>query len=688
MSGRSLRQMMEDAPQNALSAARSREQLDPASLRRQLEKQQEEIHNLQGIVRELQAEIRGMRHSLSWKITKPLRAMSHRLPQTAALVQRMLDRSRDVLVRVLPKKASEILFDNRWPIAENIEEQIAAYNAARASSRRKIVFYTAVFGDYDNLLLPERIDPDIDYVCFTDRPRNDYGVWQMRSAPYHHPDPTRVARYVKTHPHELFPQHEVAVWLDANIILKGEVRRYIDKVRGAGAQIGLVPHPHRGCFYEEAEACKRLKKDAASIIDAQIDHYRRNGVPEGQPLFETGYMVVLLRNPQTAAALHAWWEQIEQFSRRDQLGLAWVISRFPDLKIAPVLPQGSSVRDHEDFAYFRHNFSRALVVPDRIRRLGTVTEPLNGVPFSRVKEERLQRLIGIPVDIVVCVHNALEDVRLCLQSARENLLPNHRIIIVNDLSNHETTTYLRSFATGDERVSLIENEENLGYTRSANRGLAAGTADFRIMLNSDTIVSPNWALKMLDAAMSGERIGIVGPLSNAAGAQSIPQVKNTGNNTAVNVLPDGLTPAELDLACEEWSFADLLPRVPLIHGFCFGIKKEVIDRIGLFDDENFKRYYGEENDYCFRALAAGFEFAVATNTFVFHRKSRSIDEEKRVVHMAEAWKRLRELYGTARIQLAYRQMEEHPLLERMRRQAASYFKEIQAKGASSSSGQR
>jgi GT2 family glycosyltransferase len=208
--------------------------------------------------------------------------------------------------------------------------------------------------------------------------------------------------------------------------------------------------------------------------------------------------------------------------------------------------------------------------------------------------------------------------------------------------------------------------------------LAAGAAGFRILLNSDTIVCRNWALKMLDVATRSDRIGIVGPLSNAAGAQSIPYIKGRGNNTAINVLPKGLSLAGLDLACEEWSFADLFPRVPLVHGFCFGVTKELIDSVGFFDDMNFKRFYGEENDYCFRALAAGFELAIATNTFVFHRKSRSIDEEKRVVHMAEAWKRLRELYGAERILSAYRQLEEHPLLDRIRGRAVNHFMAAQA----------
>ncbi len=664
--------MSQDSLHSPFQDASIGEEGNAASLRDQLERQQEEIAELQATVRSLQAEIKGLRGSLSWAVTRPLRALARSLPGVAALVQRAVDRAKDVLVVSLPKQAAEALFDNRWDIRGDVAEQISVYRNSAPGERRNVV-YTAVFGEYDNLLLPEQIHPDVDYVCFTDRPRNDYGVWQMRAAPYHHPDPTRVARWVKTHPHELFPDHDVAVWLDANILLKGDVHRYIGMVAGKDAHLGLIAHPHRACFYDEAEACKRLSKDSAKLIDRQVEQYRTAGLPLKQPLFETGFMVVPLRKQKTADALHLWWQQIERYSRRDQLGLAWVTYRHPDLSVVSLLPQGASVRDHADFRYFRHSFARALAIPETLLRLGTRADPMAIRPFAEVKNQRLQSLADVPIDIVVCVHNALEDVRLCLEAAWTCLLPSQRIIIVNDRSDEATTAFLRDFARGRDQVSLIENDENLGYTRSANRGLAAGAADFRILLNSDTIVSTNWALKLLDAASRNDRIGIVGPLSNAAGAQSIPQIKAKGKNTAINLLPPDVTPSDLDLACETWSDGDLVPRVPLVHGFCFGIKKEVIERVGFFDEENFKLFYGEENDYCFRAVAAGFELAVATNTFVYHRKSRSIDEEKRVVHMAEAWKRLREIYGADRILAAYRQVEEHPLLERVRRKAEHYL---------------
>jgi O-antigen biosynthesis protein len=325
------------------------------------------------------------------------------------------------------------------------------------------------------------------------------------------------------------------------------------------AHLGLISHPHRSCFYDEAEACKRLRKDAAQSIDKQVDEYRRAGLPLKQQLFETGFMIVPLAKRETADAMHLWWQQIELFSRRDQLGLAWVTFRHPELRIASLLPDGASVRDHEDFVYFRHSLARALLMPDALSKSGTLSSPSTGPSFTDVKSQRLEPLTSVPIDIVVCVHNALEDVRLCLESAWASLLPNHRIIVVNDCSSEDTTAYLRDFSASREQITLLENDNNLGYTRSANRGLAAGTADFRILLNSDTIVSPNWALKLLDAANRSARIGIVGPLSNAAGAQSIPDIKSTGKNTAINALREGVTPLDIDIACESWSGADFLP---------------------------------------------------------------------------------------------------------------------------------
>src|SRR4051794_36776815 len=86
---------------------------DAAFLREQLERQRDEIVELQATVRSLQAEIRGLRGSLSWTVTRPLRTLARSLPGLAAIIQRTLDRTKDVLAAKLPKQVTRALFDNR-----------------------------------------------------------------------------------------------------------------------------------------------------------------------------------------------------------------------------------------------------------------------------------------------------------------------------------------------------------------------------------------------------------------------------------------------------------------------------------------------------------------------------------------------------------------------------------------------
>lgn len=248
---------------------------------------------------------------------------------------------------------------------------------------------------------------------------------------------------------------------------------------------------------------------------------------------------------------------------------------------------------------------------------------------------RLPDTAGTPlmIDIVVPVHNALPEVQACLRAlARVPTGVASRVIVVNDASDGPTTAWLREAAatlgTGSVRFELIEQAENAGYTRTANAGLRASEAAVVVVLNSDTVVTPYWLDALLRCLASHPRMGIVGPLSNAANWQSVPDLRDEDGRFAINGLPPGLTPTTM-AALVAAASARSYPRLPFINGFCYMIGREVIDRIGLFDEEAFPVGYGEENDYAIRALDAGFLLAVADDAYVFHAKSRSFGHERR-----------------------------------------------------------
>ena len=272
-------------------------------------------------------------------------------------------------------------------------------------------------------------------------------------------------------------------------------------------------------------------------------------------------------------------------------------------------------------------------------------------------------------DIIVCVHNGKEDTLRCLKSIIENKSSNlvGDVIIVDDASDADTLNALKLFAAEHEMVRLYRLDEHSYYTKAANYGLKQSSAKFRTLLNSDTLVTDGWQDRILSVFQSCSAIGIVGPLSNAASTQSVPNYKSAAKQTAVNQLPPRVTPQDFsDFLANSFNKSSP-PFVPLVHGFCMTIKSDVIDKIGYLDENLFPNGYGEENDYCFRADDAGFILAIAINTFVYHKKSVSYNnDEQRILYMNNGMAELIKKYGAKRIEYSVCYMESNPVLKKAR----------------------
>lgn len=246
------------------------------------------------------------------------------------------------------------------------------------------------------------------------------------------------------------------------------------------------------------------------------------------------------------------------------------------------------------------------------------------VPVPPVKDSFTER-----VDIVVPVYNALEDVQRCLRSIecrQDGFLV--QVFVVNDGSNEVTSAWLREFCAVRTMFTLIEHDGNKGYTKAVNTGLRATTAPYAITLNSDTIVTHGWLKGMVRCVNSHSRLGIVGPLSNAASWQNVPDLFDKDGTFAINVLPDSVTPDEMARLIARIS-TRAYPQIPFVNGFCFLIKRAVIEAIGFMDELNFPVGYGEENDFCIRAADAGFLLAIVDDVYVFHAKSKSFGHSQR-----------------------------------------------------------
>lgn len=290
--------------------------------------------------------------------------------------------------------------------------------------------------------------------------------------------------------------------------------------------------------------------------------------------------------------------------------------------------------------------------------------PLQGeaIKVPSITNRPLARPHSNSVDIVVCVHNALNDVQSCLESIHAHTNQPYSLILVDDGSAAETRDYLARYAR-THGATLVRHDEAQGYTRAANQGLRHSTAAFVLLLNSDTIVTENWLDRLVACAESDPQIGLVGPLSNTASWQSIPEVEDCGD-WATNPLPIGMTIDQMGALVARYS-ARLYPPMPLLNGFCMLIKRDVIDSIGYFDEETFKGY-GEEDDYVLRARQAGWHAALADDVYIYHAQSRSYSDARRHTLVRESGKRLVNKHGPYKIAEAVTFCRRNRVLEGIR----------------------
>lgn len=273
------------------------------------------------------------------------------------------------------------------------------------------------------------------------------------------------------------------------------------------------------------------------------------------------------------------------------------------------------------------------------------------------------------VDIVICIHNALKDVTKCIDSVMRSEYPvsKIKIILIDDGSDQETKEYLETISSAVPNMQLIRRDNAGGYTVAANTGLAASKAEYCALLNSDTIVPKKWLKKIVKLFSDYHDVGIIGPLSNAASWQSVPDISNPKGGWAVNELPNGWSVDDMDKCVESCQMElNLYPRVPLLNGFCYVVSAKVYKTIGPLDEINFPRGFGEEDDYSMRAANAGFGLMVAIDTYVFHAKSKSYGSAKRDNLSKLGAAKLTQKHSEVRIKRSVESMKKNPYFLIMR----------------------
>ena len=240
--------------------------------------------------------------------------------------------------------------------------------------------------------------------------------------------------------------------------------------------------------------------------------------------------------------------------------------------------------------------------------------------------------------IIILCCNELEYTRLCLESLLGHTRPPYELVLVDNGSTDGTPEYLDELRhrPGPRRVEVIRNETNRGFPAGCNQALAQARGRYIVFLNNDTVLTPYWLEGLIAGALhEWPAIGLVGPVSNTA-------------PDAQGIRPGYAQLTDLDAfaAQRRQAYSGQLRAVHRLTGFCLLVRREVLERIGGFD-ERFGAGFFDDDDLCVRAREAGFRLLVAHEVYVHHFGSRTfqglgIDTRKQ---LEENFERFRGKWG-------------------------------------------
>jgi N-acetylglucosaminyl-diphospho-decaprenol L-rhamnosyltransferase len=236
------------------------------------------------------------------------------------------------------------------------------------------------------------------------------------------------------------------------------------------------------------------------------------------------------------------------------------------------------------------------------------------------------------LSIVIVNYNVRYFLELCLLSVQKaSVNITSEIIVVDNVSSDGSCEML---AHNYPDVQLIQNTENVGFSKANNQGVAIAKGEYVLILNPDTVVSETTFEKILDFADQKKNLGAVGAqLVDGVGAflpeskRGIPSLKATffkltGNAKKGTYYNNGLDKDENG-------------KIEILVGAFMLVKKEVYQKIGGFDEDYFM--YGEDIDLSYRLLKEGYQNYYCGETKTIHFKGESTRKDVRYLkHFHEA----------------------------------------------------
>jgi len=225
----------------------------------------------------------------------------------------------------------------------------------------------------------------------------------------------------------------------------------------------------------------------------------------------------------------------------------------------------------------------------------------------------LVKQLDCRIDIIVPIYNGLNHLKNLIPNVLENTQGDYQLILFDDASpDLAVKSYLEQMAAEYAQITLIRGDKNQGFIGAVN-GAYKHVKNHFVILNQDTQVPPNWLPRLMQPILTqADKIACTTPFTNAGTICSFPTFLED------NPLYRDLNVEELDKVFQAIPLPQPVIEMPTGIGFCMGMNKQLSDQIGLFNQDLFGRGYAEENDWCQRAILAGYQNIPVPNLFVYH----------------------------------------------------------------------
>ena len=225
-------------------------------------------------------------------------------------------------------------------------------------------------------------------------------------------------------------------------------------------------------------------------------------------------------------------------------------------------------------------------------------------------------------DVIIPVFRGYNETLSCIYHVLNSVNNStYNLVVINDASPDRLLSQKLCELAESGLFELRQNRKNLGFVKTANIGMRLHEDRDVVLLNADTQVFSDWLDRMRAAAYASSKVGTVTPLSNNAEICSYPYVVQD-NNMQLEVPWH-----ELDAIAAQVNTGKTV-QIPTGVGFCMYLRRDCLVETGFLDEEVFSKGYGEENDLCLRAAAAGWQHVLATYVFVRHVGGSSFGVEK------------------------------------------------------------